>query len=229
MSNDFKSSDDIEGSAASTVAAGNGNLLNRALNNGADLQPAAAYGGEFYPGLRKPNFRKFGNPSPLGLCAFSITWFVLSHTFGATALTSYGGFWLSWAMMETSQFGIAAAYSTDITALNNALGFYLIAWFIFTTIILLCTLKSTVALFSMFLMLDLTFLLLAISRLQAVDGNYQVGSHKAASITGCITAFLAWWNVLAGLVEQSNFFFTIPVFHFPWSEKAKFEKKNRTE
>ncbi|KAL7265786.1 Accumulation of DYads protein, partial [Rhizina undulata] len=242
----------------------NGNTVNRAPNNSTDLQPA--FGGEFYPGLHKPKLRKFANPSPLGLCAFAVTWFVVSlvnaqargvgipniavglaygygglvqllagmwefaagNTFGATAFTSYGGFWLSWAMMQTSSFGISSAYAADINALNNALGYYLIAWFIFTTMLLFCTLKSTVALFSMFLMLDLTFLLLAISRLQAVDGNYERGPHKAAGVTGCITAFLAWWNALAGLTEQSNCFFTVPVFHFPWSEKAKFDRKNRT-
>lgn len=37
-----------------------------------------AFGGEFQPGLYKPSFRKFGNPAPLGLCAFALTTFVLS-------------------------------------------------------------------------------------------------------------------------------------------------------
>lgn len=38
-----------------------------------------AFGGEFQPGLYKPvEGRKFGNPAPLGLCAFALTTFVLS-------------------------------------------------------------------------------------------------------------------------------------------------------
>lgn len=37
------------------------------------------FGGEFQPGLYKPvEGRKFGNPAPLGLCAFALTTFVLS-------------------------------------------------------------------------------------------------------------------------------------------------------
>lgn len=37
-----------------------------------------AFGGEFQPGLYKPVAdRKFGNPAPLGLCAFALTTFVL--------------------------------------------------------------------------------------------------------------------------------------------------------
>jgi len=38
-----------------------------------------AFGGEFQPGLYKSvEGRKFGNPAPLGLCAFALTTFVLS-------------------------------------------------------------------------------------------------------------------------------------------------------
>lgn len=38
-----------------------------------------AFGGEFQPGLYRPvSERKFGNPAPLGLCAFALTTFVLS-------------------------------------------------------------------------------------------------------------------------------------------------------
>lgn len=44
--------------------------------NEARLPP---FGGEFQPGLYKPvEGRKFGNPAPLGLCAFALTTFVLS-------------------------------------------------------------------------------------------------------------------------------------------------------
>lgn len=38
-----------------------------------------AFGGEFQPGLwKQPEHRKFANPAPLGLCAFTLTTFVLS-------------------------------------------------------------------------------------------------------------------------------------------------------
>ena len=42
----------------------------------ANLRP---FGGEFQPGLYKSvDSRKFGNPAPLGLCAFALTTFILS-------------------------------------------------------------------------------------------------------------------------------------------------------
>jgi len=52
----------------------------------AQLRP---FGGEFQPGLYKPvEGRKFGNPAPLGLCAFALTTFVLSAiNMGAADIT----------------------------------------------------------------------------------------------------------------------------------------------
>jgi uncharacterized protein len=38
----------------------------------------AAFGGDFQPGLYKPQKRGFANPAPLGLSAFALTTFVLS-------------------------------------------------------------------------------------------------------------------------------------------------------
>jgi uncharacterized protein len=58
----------------------------------------------------------------------------VGNTFGATALSSYGGFWIAFAIIETSGgFGIEAAYLTAEGApangaeqLQYALGFFLI-------------------------------------------------------------------------------------------------------
>jgi succinate-acetate transporter protein len=84
-------------------------------------------------------------------------------------------------------------------------------WFIFTFMCLLCTLKSTLAFFALFFFLDITFLLLTIAHFQLEDGHVHVGLNKAAGIFGLITAFIAWWNALAGMLEKSNSFFTVPV------------------
>lgn len=149
----------------------------------------------------------------------------VGNTFGATALSSYGGFWISWAILETDGiFGIVSAY-VDKTELNNALGFYLIGWFIFTTILFFCTMKSTVAFCSLFLFLDITFLLLAIGHFKAAEGEDSVPIIRTAGIFGIITAFIAWWCAFAGIADKSNSFFTVPVAHFPWSEKVQSAKK----
>jgi uncharacterized protein len=134
----------------------------------------------------------------------------VGNTFGATALSSYGGFWLSLAIVLTpGGFDIAAAYSTADSGpndFNNAFGYFLIGWFIFTFILVLCTLKSTVAFFLLFFFLDLAFLFLAIARLQSVGGALNVPCNKAGGYFGIFAAFLAWYNALAGMADSRYIF-----------------------
>ena len=152
----------------------------------------------------------------------------VGNTFGATALSSYGGFWISYAIINTpGGFGIAAAYAQENTKadLNHAIGFWLAGWFIFTTLLLVCTLRSTVAFFSLFLSLDLAFLCLFVGHFALGDaGATHTGLIKAGGVFGLLAAFVAWYNALAGIADTSNSFFVIPVAHFPWSEKAREER-----
>jgi len=150
----------------------------------------------------------------------------VGNTFGATALSSYGGFWLSFAIILTpGGFDIVNSYSgpdTHVNDFNNAFGYFLIGWFIFTTILVLCTLRSTVAFFLLFFFLDLAFLFLAIARFQADSAGVPNRSiNKAGGYFGIFAAFMAWYNALAGIADSSNSFFVIPVAHFPWSDKGR--------
>jgi len=145
----------------------------------------------------------------------------VGNTFGATALSSYGGFWISFGIVLTpGGFDIVAQIEAADKAAGfaNSFGLYLMGWFIFTTILLICTLKSTVAFFLLFFTLDMAFLLLGIGYLR------QSGSGSCITAGGAFAlaaAFLAWYNALAGIADTSNSFFIIPVAHFPWSEKGK--------
>ncbi|KAJ6136283.1 hypothetical protein N7512_001443 [Penicillium capsulatum] len=144
----------------------------------------------------------------------------VGNTFGATALSSYGGFWLAFAIVLTpGGFEIKGEYVAEGSALQfvNAMGIFLMGWFIFTTLMVLCTLRSTVAFFLLFFFLDLTFLLLGIAYLQHKDGEPNVKIQKAGGFFGLLSAFAAWYNAVAGMLDSSNSFFIIPVAHFPWS------------
>jgi len=145
----------------------------------------------------------------------------VGNTFGATALSSFGGFWIAFAIVLTpGGFDIVAQYTT-VNGFNDAFGLFLMGWFIFTFILLICTLRSTVAFFLLFFFLDLTFLLLGCGYLTAKDGVPHETVIKAGGYFGLFAAFMAWYNALAGLADSSNSFFVIPVAHFPWSEKAR--------
>jgi succinate-acetate transporter protein len=167
----------------------------------------------------------------------------IGNTFGATALSSYGGFWIAFAITLTpGGFDIAASYGGDTPDFLNAFGFFLMVrlqincrvnlltsrqgWFIFTFLLLIGTLRSTVAFFFLFFTLDLAFLMLGIGYIHQVDGAPDVALIKAGGAFGILAAFAAWYNALAGILDRSNSFFLIPVVHFPWSDKGR-EARNK--
>ncbi|KAH8700893.1 GPR/FUN34 family protein [Talaromyces proteolyticus] len=155
----------------------------------------------------------------------------VGNTFGATALSSYGGFWIAVGIILTpGGFNIESTLTVNgPREFNNSFGLFLMGWFIFTFILLLCTLRSTVAFFSLFFSLDMAFLLLGIGYLvQDASGAPTTSIIKAGGFFALLAAFLAWYNALAGIADSSNSFFVIPVAHFPWSEKGM-ERRTKAE
>lgn len=137
----------------------------------------------------------------------------VGNTFGATALSSFGGFWISVAIVLTpGGFEITAAYATKDASgaptgagpndFTNAYGLFLMGWFIFTTVLVLCTLRSTLAFFLLFFFLDMAFLMLGIGNLHATDGVPKASVIKAGGYFGLLAAFTAWYNALAGIADD---------------------------
>lgn len=97
--------------------------------------------------------------------------------------------------------------------------------------LVLCTLRSTVAFFSLFFFLDLTFLLLALGYLYHEGGPDSSAPNgklaKAGGLFGLLSAFAAWYNAFAGMADDSNSFFIVPVAHFPWSATGR-ARRNKT-
>lgn len=172
----------------------------------------------------------FGYGGLVQLCA-GMWEMACGNTFGATALSSYGGFWISYAILLTPNWGITAKTGPYEGNVYSVLGFFLTGWFIFTTILLLCTLRSTVAFFLLFFTLDLAFLFLAMEQYANDLGNKSAGLalQKTGGFFGFLAAFLAWYNALAGIQDSSNSFFQVPVFHFPWSDKGRERRGIKTE
>jgi len=151
----------------------------------------------------------------------------VGNTFGATALSSYGGFWISFAIIFTpGGFNIVSELGGEGGQFYDEFGFYLMGWFIFTFILVICTLRSTVAFFFLFFSLDMAFLLLSIGYLHRPDGTPQTSVIKAGGVFALLAAFTAWYNALAGIADSSNSFFVIPVLHFPWSEVGRDRRRH---
>jgi len=155
----------------------------------------------------------------------------IGNTFGATALSSYGGFWIGTAIILTpGGFEIESTLmSVGPTVFADSFGLYLMGWFIFTFLLVSLTLRSTVAFFFLFFTLDLAFLMLGIAYLDHdAEGNANIPLLRAGGAFGILAAFAAWYNALAGMADSGNSFFVIPVAHFPWSEKGR-ERRGKVD
>jgi succinate-acetate transporter protein len=116
------------------------------------------------------------------------------NTFGATAFSSYGAFWLSyWAFVTF--------FAKDVPAANagSAVGLYLIGWGIFTAYMWIASFRTTAAVNLVFLLLAITFFLLGIGE---TTGNTGVG--KLGGWVGLATAVAAWY---ASFAAVANFTF----------------------
>jgi len=132
--------------------------------------------------------------------------FKTGNTFGATAFTSYGAFWLSFAAILLPGTGVLDSL-VKAGVVDQALGLYLLAWAIFTAIMFLGTLRNNFALIGVFGFLTLTFLSLALGHLiSGASGFLTLGGYL-----GIVTAILAWYTALAGILSSSKSAFTLPV------------------
>lgn len=131
--------------------------------------------------------------------------FASGNTFGATAFSSYGAFWISYGIIQWPSSGIVDAY-TEETMLTNALGIWLSAWFIVTFLFLVASTRSSIGLVLLFFLLDITFLLLFIAEMTGSKST-----QKAGGIFGILTAFNAFYVGLSGVLTSSSSWFLLPV------------------
>jgi len=165
------------------------------------------------------------DPAPLGLAAFALTTFLLSavnagwakntsgaawlgyaiaygglvqvlagmwefknrNVFGATAFSTYGGFWIGlglWALLAHAPAG-----AKDV-------GWILLAFAIFNTYMLIFASQLNIAVFGVFLTLELTEIFLFWGILGANSTLVKVGG-----VVGIITALVAWYTSAAGVIN----------------------------
>src|SRR5437660_2235863 len=127
------------------------------------------------------------------------------NTLGATAFSSFGGFWLAYGAILLPGTGIADAL-TKANVFHPAAGIFLLGWAIFTFLMFLGSLRSSLALIAVFAFLTLTFLVLAIAELGGGTSWQVIGGWL-----GIVTALIAWYNALAGVLSSSKSVFTLPI------------------
>jgi hypothetical protein len=116
------------------------------------------------------------------------------NTFGATAFSSFGAFWLSYWWISNHLTG------DDV---HQALGLFLIAWAVFTAYMTIAALRVSVAVLGVFAFLTLAFLFLGL-------GAFQNGTPAPDTLTkvggwlGIVTAVLAFYASAATVINVTH-------------------------
>jgi uncharacterized protein len=118
------------------------------------------------------------------------------NVFGATAFSTYGGFWIGlyfWFVVIASKAPASAA-----GAVNKDVGWILLSFAIFNTYMLIMSTQVNMAVFLVFLTLELTEIVDFIAKFMqgsaATSGILQLGGY-----IGMVTALVAWYTSAAGV------------------------------
>ncbi|MDE1895210.1 MAG: acetate uptake transporter [Pseudomonadota bacterium] len=177
----------------------------------------------------------FSNPAPLGLAGFALTTWLLSminagwftgdamnmvlavalayggtaqiiagvmelprgNTFGSTAFISYGAFWWSFSLFVLFLHDKVPA---------GFVGWYLFLWGVFTFYMWIATFKAAFVLRLVFLVLWITFFLLA-----AGEWTGMSALHVAGGYGGLITAALAFYLSAAEVINDTHQRTVLPI------------------
>lgn len=127
--------------------------------------------------------------------------FRTGNTFGATAFTSFGAFWISfWAYVTFFAADVPEA------SRGTAVGLYLIGWGIFTAYMWIASFRTTMAVNVVFLLLTITFFVLGIGDAAANESISKLGGYL-----GLLTAAAAWYASFAGVTNSTFGRVVIPV------------------
>jgi succinate-acetate transporter protein len=113
------------------------------------------------------------------------------NVFGATAFSTYGGFWIGlglWALLVAPKITPAAQ--------GKDLAWILLAFAIFNTYMLLMATQVNAAVFGVFLTLEATEVILFIGGFMG-----STGLTKAGGYVGIVTALVAWYASAAGVAN----------------------------
>lgn len=121
--------------------------------------------------------------------------FAKGNTFGATAFSSYGAFWISfWYLTGHTNLGDATSGQ-----ISNSIGLFLLAWGIFTAHMTVGAARVSAAVFVVFTLLTITFGVLAWGEFATSETIHHLGGWL-----GLATAAAAWYASLAGVTAFTH-------------------------
>jgi uncharacterized protein len=137
--------------------------------------------------------------------------FKTGNTFGATAFSTYGAFWMSLATFVVLLLAGKVPVSEELTDL----GWFLLAFAIFNTYMMVWSMRLNMATFLVFLTLEITEILLFIGFFGKSTGMIQLGGYA-----GIVTALVAWYASAAVVANSMRAQPILPVGKAIWSEPS---------
>ncbi|GAA4307875.1 acetate uptake transporter [Actinomadura luteofluorescens] len=113
------------------------------------------------------------------------------NVFGATAFSSYGGFWLGLGLYVV----LIAGEATPAQEAND-LGWILLAFAIFNTYMMLWATQVNQAVLAVFVALEATEIILFIGNFATSETTVKIGGYL-----GVLTAVCAWYASAAGIIN----------------------------
>jgi uncharacterized protein len=130
------------------------------------------------------------------------------NVFGATAFSTYGGFWIGLGLyvrlVEPTAVKTGGANAESLV--QNDLGWILLAFAIFNTYMLIMSTQVNKAVFAVFLTLEATEIVLFIGNL-----SHSTGTVKLGGWIGVLTALVAWYTSAAGVANGTPGRISLPV------------------
>lgn len=124
------------------------------------------------------------------------------NVFGATAFSTYGGFWIGLALYVE----LVAPTAKTASQVSNDLGWILLAFAIFNTYMLLWSAFVNTGVFAVFLTLEATEILLFAGNFSGNTGLLHAGGY-----VGVLTALCAWYVSSAGVINGMTGRVMVPV------------------
>jgi succinate-acetate transporter protein len=128
------------------------------------------------------------------------------NVFGATAFSTYGGFWIGLGLYFVLVGSALLAHPATASEFSKDVGWILLAFAIFNTYMLLWSTQVNAAVFGVFLTLELTEIILFIGNFTGSSGTVKFGGY-----VGVLTALVAWYASAAGVANGMGGRFRVPV------------------
>jgi succinate-acetate transporter protein len=128
------------------------------------------------------------------------------NVFGATAFSSYGGFWIGLGLYFVLIGNNLLAHPLLAHEFSKDVGWILLAFAIFNTYMLIWSTQVNAAVFAVFLTLEITEIILFIGNFSGSSGTVKFGG-----IVGVITAICAWYASAAGVANGMGGRLRLPV------------------